>query len=48
VILSFNYRSINAMRDLLEAQLSVIGSSTEVIVFRNQKAIKKWVELENK
>jgi hypothetical protein len=48
VILSFNYRQIEKLRDLLEARMSVIGSNTEVVVFRNQKEIKMKVELEDK
>jgi hypothetical protein len=48
VILSFNQKQINNLRDLLEARMSVIGTKTEIIIFRNQKEIKKWVELEDK
>ncbi|WP_198315765.1 PDZ domain-containing protein [Chitinophaga tropicalis] len=44
VILSFNYKTINKLRDLLEARLSVIGTTTEVIIFRNQKEYKKKIE----
>jgi len=46
VILSFNGRVVNNLRDLLEAQKSAIGSNTEVVIFRNQKEEKKWVKLE--
>jgi hypothetical protein len=46
VILSFNGNQINNLRDLLEARLSVIGTNTEVVIFRNQKEIKKRIELE--
>jgi hypothetical protein len=45
VILSFNNKKVNKLRDLLEARMSVIGSNTEVLIFRNQKEIKKHVEL---
>jgi hypothetical protein len=45
VILFFNQRPINNVRDLLEARMSVIGTNTEVVVFRNQKEVKKRVEL---
>ncbi|MBK5271429.1 MAG: PDZ domain-containing protein, partial [Bacteroidia bacterium] len=45
VILSFNNKQVNKLRDLLEAQMSVIGSGTEVMLFRNQKEIKMHVEL---
>ena len=45
VILSLNNKKTNHLRDLLEARMSVIGANTEVVIFRNQKEIKKWVEL---
>jgi hypothetical protein len=45
VIISFNYKKLKKLRDLLEARMSVIGSNTEVVVFRNQKELKQWVEL---
>ena len=45
VILSFNNKQVNKLRDLLEARMSVIGSGTEVLIFRNQKEIKIHVEL---
>jgi hypothetical protein len=48
VILSFNQKQINNLRDLLEARMSVIGTNAGMIIFRNQKEIKKWVELEDK
>jgi len=48
VILSFNNRPVNKLRDLLEARMSVIGSHTGVVIFRNQKEEKKWVELGEK
>ena len=48
VILSFNYKQINKLRDLLEARMSVIGTNTEIVIFRNQKEMKKWVELKDK
>ncbi len=48
VILSFNNRSVNNLYDLVEARMSVIGSNTEVVVFRNQKEVKKRVELNGK
>jgi hypothetical protein len=47
VILSFNGKQINKLRDLLEARMSVIGSNTEIVIFRNQKEIKEQVELIN-
>jgi S1-C subfamily serine protease len=48
VILSLNDKKVNNIRDLLEARMSVIGSNTEVVVFRNQTEEKKWVELVDK
>jgi PDZ domain/Right handed beta helix region len=48
VILSFNNKQVNKLRDLLEARMSVIGSGTEVLIFRNQKEIKMHVELNGK
>ena len=45
VILSFNNKKVNKLRDLLEARMSVIGSGTEVLIFRNQKEIKMHIEL---
>src|ERR1035437_9250626 len=48
VILSFNKGQVNKLRDLLDDRMSVIGSHTEVVIFRNQKEEKKWVELVDK
>ena len=45
VILLFNNIKVNKLRDLLEARMSVIGSNTEVLIFRNQQEIKNQVEL---
>jgi hypothetical protein len=45
VILSFNDRPVNNLHDLSEARMSVIGTNTEVVVFRNQKKVKKRIEL---
>jgi hypothetical protein len=45
VILSLNGRQVNNLRDLLEARMSVIGTDTEMIVFRNQKPLKMHVKL---
>ncbi len=45
VIVLFNNKKVNKLRDLLEARMSVIGSNAEVLIFRNQKEIKKHVEL---
>lgn len=46
VILSFNSQKTNKLSNLLEARKSVVGDKTEVVIFRNQKEAKKWVELE--
>ena len=48
VILSCNSKETNKLHDLLEARLSVIGSNTEVVIFRNQKKEKKQLELNDK
>ncbi len=48
VILYFNNKQVDKIYDLLKALMSVIGTNTEVVVFRNQKEIKNWVELEYK
>jgi hypothetical protein len=45
VIISFNNKKVNKLRDLLEARMSVIGSGTEALIFRNQKEIKVPIEL---
>jgi len=44
VIILFNNKQVNKLRDLLEARMSVIGSNTEVVIFRNQKEIKMHIE----
>ena len=43
----FYGRKTNRLRDLFEARMSVIGSNVEIVIFRNQKKIKKHVELAN-
>jgi S1-C subfamily serine protease len=48
VILSFNNKPVDKLPDLLQARMSVIGTTTEVIVFRNQKEVKKMIELYDK
>ena len=48
VILSLNYKKTDKLRDLLEARMSVIGTNTEIVVFRNQKEEKKQVVLDDK
>jgi S1-C subfamily serine protease len=48
VILSFNNRTVNKLHDLSEARMSVIGTNTEVVVFRNQKEVKRRIELGSK
>lgn len=45
VILSLNGKQTNRVRDLLEARMSVIGSTTDVVVFRNQKVITMRIDL---
>lgn len=48
VILGLNDKQVNSLRDLLEARMSVIGANTGMVIFRNQKEVKKWIELESK
>jgi hypothetical protein len=48
VILSINQRKTDKLRDLLEATMSVIGTNTEIVVFRNQKQEKMQVVLAEK
>ena len=49
VILSFNNKPVNKLRDLFEARVSVIiGTNAEVVIFRNQKEQKKWVDFGEK
>lgn len=45
VILSFNNKQVSKLRDLLEARMSVIGTNTEMVIFRNQKELKQWIKL---
>jgi hypothetical protein len=45
VILMLNGKKINNLRDLFEAHLLMIGSSADVVVFRNQKELKQRIEL---
>jgi hypothetical protein len=48
VILFFNSKRIDRLNDLIEAALSVNGSKTEMIVFRNQKEEKIQFVLDDK
>jgi hypothetical protein len=48
IIISINNIKTNNLRDLLEARMSVIGTNTEIIVFRNQKEIKILMEIKDK
>jgi len=48
VILSLNRLKTNKLRDFFEARMSVIGSSAEMVVFRNQGEIKLVIELNDK
>ncbi|MEO8535446.1 MAG: right-handed parallel beta-helix repeat-containing protein [Flavobacterium sp.] len=48
VILTFNNKQVNSLKDLLEAYRSHNSMKTEVVFFRNQKEEKKWVELKGK
>lgn len=48
VILMFNQKPVNKLRDLREARMSVIGTNAEIVIFRNQKEVKKWIALDSK
>jgi hypothetical protein len=48
VILFFNDKTINNLKDLFDANTSVDKISIEIVVFRNQKELKTTVELYNK
>jgi len=48
VIFSLNNKRTNNLRDLLEARMSVIGTNAEIIVFRNQKEVKKLINIGDK
>lgn len=48
VILSFNDRPVDKLRDLLEARMSVIGANTQLVIFRNQKEVRSRIELGGK
>ena len=45
VILTFNRRQINNLKDLLEARSVVTGKNTEIVIFRNQHQLKQKIEL---
>jgi len=45
VILSLNGKLTNNLRDLIQARMSVIGSATDLLIFRNQKEDKQRIEL---
>lgn len=45
VILALNGRKVNSLRELLEARLSVIGTNTEILIFRNQRQLQLKIEL---
>jgi hypothetical protein len=45
VILSFNSKKIRTVSDLFQAQKTTTGTNTEVVVFRNQNALKIQVGL---
>ena len=49
VILSLNNKPVNKLNDLFSARVSVIiGTHAEMVLFRNQKEEKKWVDLGEK
>lgn len=48
VILSFNDKKISNLRSLFESRLLVTGTSTEVVIFRNQKELNQRIDLNDK
>lgn len=48
VILALNGRPIHTLKDLFNVQMSVMESSTEILIFRNQKEVRLRVEMEVK
>jgi hypothetical protein len=48
VVLEFNGKKVNTVRDLLDARISVIGTKADVTVFRNQREMKAVMELGGK
>lgn len=47
VILILNGKRIDNIRDLTEARMRVIGTSTDITIFRNQKNLRKDIHLED-
>lgn len=45
VILTFNRRQVNNLKDLLEARGTVTGKNTEIVIFRNQHQLKQKIEV---
>lgn|GEM_PF-289108 len=45
VILALNFKQVNNLRDFLDAERSVIGTNTELLIFRNQEEIKVKIEI---
>ncbi|MEO6977298.1 MAG: PDZ domain-containing protein, partial [Mucilaginibacter sp.] len=47
VIISLNGDPTNSLKDLQKARMSVIGTSAEIVIFRNQHAVTKRVEFDD-
>lgn len=45
VILTLNRRQVNNLEDLLEARRTIIGTNTEIVIFRNQQRLKQKIEV---
>jgi hypothetical protein len=45
VLLTFNNKQVNNLSDLSDADKLVRVANTEIEIFRNQKKVKKWIEL---
>jgi S1-C subfamily serine protease len=47
VILKYNAREVNNLNDLGDAQIAVKNTSTDMVIFRNQKEVKIKVKYDN-
>ncbi len=47
VIISLNGKPTNSLKDLQKARMSIIGTSAEIVIFRNQQTYTKRVELDD-
>ncbi|HEY5326522.1 MAG TPA: PDZ domain-containing protein [Mucilaginibacter sp.] len=45
VILAFNNKRVNNLKELLEARNTVIGKNTPIVIFRNQRQLKQEIKV---